>query len=104
GVILVGDAARQVNPITGGGLHTALRGGVIAGAFLAETIASRAPTDETQLAGYQQRWLDALGHQLWRLYEIKTAIFAEREIATRDRRLFETLSGYFAPTSEFRKV
>lgn len=104
GVILVGDAARQVNPLTGGGLHTALRGGAIAGTFLAETLAGGAPGDEAHLAGYQERWLAVLGHQLSQLYAMKARIFAERDLATRDRQLFETLSGYFAPTSPFRKV
>lgn len=104
GVILVGDAARHVNPLTGGGLHTALRGGVIAGTFLAETLAAGAPGDEAHLAGYQEAWLAALGNQLWRLYDIKERIFAERDIPTQDRMLYETLSGYFAPTSEFRKI
>ena len=37
-LILVGDAARHVNPITGGGIHTALTGGLIAGDFLADLI------------------------------------------------------------------
>lgn len=104
GVILVGDAARHVNPLTGGGLHTALRGGLIAGSFLAETLSAGAGGDETHLAGYQERWLAALGHQLLRLYKLKERIFAERDIVTRDRQLFETLAGYFAPTSPFRKL
>ena len=104
GVLLVGDAARHVNPLTGGGLHTALRGGVIAGAFLAETLSAGAPGDEAHLAGYQARWLEALGNQLLRLHDIKERLFAERDIPTQDRNLFDMLSGYFAPTSEFRKV
>ncbi|MCZ7573913.1 MAG: NAD(P)/FAD-dependent oxidoreductase [Ardenticatenaceae bacterium] len=104
GVILVGDAARHVNPLTGGGLHTALRSGLIAGTFLVESLLAGAPGDDAHLAGYQKRWTTTLGEQLLQLYEIKARIFSEREIATRDRQLFETLANYFAPASPFRKV
>lgn len=104
GLILVGDAARQVNPLTGGGLHTALRGGVLAGKYLAATLTGGGSPDERTLAGYQQRWLDELGNQLRRLAEIRRGILAIRDTTERDRRLFETLAAYFAPTSEFRHI
>ena len=103
-VILVGDAARHGNPITGGGIHTALRGGVIAGNFLADLLgANRAPTAEN-LAGYQQRWFNEMGEAMQQLYKIKTEIFQEKDLARQDLRLYESLSGYFQPDSEFRKV
>jgi len=35
GALLVGDAARNVNPLTGGGIHTALLSGRVAGESLA---------------------------------------------------------------------
>lgn len=103
-IILVGDAARHVNPITGGGIHTALRGGIIAGNFLGDFLPTgELPTTEN-LEGYHQRWLDTLGHTMWRLYEVKTSIFRERSIEQRDQQLYETLGNYFSPHSEFRKV
>jgi digeranylgeranylglycerophospholipid reductase len=103
-IILVGDAARHVNPITGGGIHTALRGGVIAGNFLGDLLASDQPPVAEALAGYHQKWLDELGHAMWKLYDVKTKIFREKDIACRDRMLHQTLAGYFRPDSEFRKV
>ncbi len=103
-LILVGDAARHVNPITGGGIHTALRGGVIAGAFLGDFVSSGQPPIAAALAAYQQRWLDQLGSAMWKLYEIKTSIFREENIPRRDQMLYHTLAGYFHPDSEFRKV
>lgn len=103
-VILVGDAARHVNPITGGGIHTALRGGVIAGNFLADLLAAGRSATADALAGYQQCWFDELGDAMWKLYAIKTSIFREKDILRRDQRLYQTLAGYFHPDSEFRKV
>ncbi len=103
-LILVGDAARHVNPITGGGIHTALSSGVIAGAFLAGLIRSKQPTTAGKLRGYQDRWLEKLGSKMWKLYEEKTAIFRVRDEAERDRRLFHTMSAYFHPESEYKKI
>ena len=103
-VLLVGDAARHVNPITGGGIHTALRGGVIAAEFLADFLPTEEAPTAAALAGYHERWLATLGNSLWTLYRMKRDIFRERDIPTRDRRLYETLAHYFSPHSEFRKV
>lgn len=103
-ILLVGDAARHVNPITGGGIHTALRGGLIAGNFLGDFLPTGEPPTAQHLAGYHERWMEELGHSMWKLYDIKTAIFRESDIPTQDRLLYETLAGYFHPHSEFRKV
>ena len=103
-LILVGDAARHVNPITGAGIHTALRSGVIAGDFLGDFLPTGRRPSAPHLAEYQGRWLDALGKTMWRLYELKTDIFRQKDLARRDQMLYETLSGYFHPCSEFRKI
>ena len=103
-VILVGDAARHVNPLTGGGIHTAMRGGIIAGNFLADFLPTgEAPVAEN-LLGYQQRWLREVGDALWNLYRLKSGIFRQPDIAKRDETLYKTLSGYFHPQSKYRKM
>ena len=103
-LILVGDAARHVNPLTGGGIHTALRGGIIAGNFLADFLPTgQAPLAEN-LAAYQRRWLREVGDALWNLYRLKSRIFRQQDISQQDRMLYETLSGYFHPQSPYRKV
>jgi digeranylgeranylglycerophospholipid reductase len=103
-LILVGDAARHVNPITGGGIHTALSGGIIAGRFLVDVIQNDRPTDHTVMRGYQERWLDKLGNKMWKLYGVKTEIFQEKDIAERDRQLYHTMADYFSPDSEYKKI
>jgi digeranylgeranylglycerophospholipid reductase len=103
-VIVVGDAARQVNPITGGGIHMALRAGRIAGEFLAETLSSATSYTREALQGYQQRWREQLGLQHAELYRTKTNIFKEPDVAKQDRLLFETIGNYFRPDSKYRKI
>ena len=93
-----------MNPLTGGGIHTALRGGIIAGNFLADFL----PTAEAPLAEnlsvYQQRWLREVGDTLWKLYRLKSGIFRQPDISRRDEALYKTLSGYFHPQSKYRKI
>ncbi len=103
-LILVGDAARHVNPITGGGLHTALSGGWIAGNFLGDFLASKVPATAENLKRYQDEWLVALGNKMWKLYGIKSQIFKTKDITKRDQMLYQTMSDYFSPDSEFKKI
>jgi len=103
-LILVGDAARHVNPITGGGIHTALTGGLIAGKFLAEMVQSNTSASAANLKGYQDHWLDQLGNKMWHLYNTKKSIFKIKDIAERNIKLYETMSDYFNPVSIFKKV
>lgn len=41
---------------------------------------------------------------MWKLYEEKTDIFREKDIARRDERLYQTMSSYFHPDSEYKKI
>ena len=103
-LILVGDAARHVNPITGGGIHTALSGGNIAGNYLSELVDDGRPATADHLKEYHDRWLEALGNKMWKLYDVKTEIFRTADIAERDARLYQTMANYFSPDSEFKKI
>lgn len=102
-VILVGDAARQVNPITGGGIHTALHCGQIAANFLGDFLPTGQPPNAENLAEYQRRWMKELGETMWKLYRLKREIFRQ-PLPERDRMLYQTLARYFSPQSEFKKV
>jgi digeranylgeranylglycerophospholipid reductase len=103
-VIIVGDAARAVNPITGGGIHMALRSGRIAGEFLGEFVRSSNRFSHVDLQSYQDRWDDQLGHAHDELYRVKTQIFKEADIDQQNQMLFETMGNYFKPDSKYRKV
>ncbi|PHN07115.1 geranylgeranyl reductase family protein [Flavilitoribacter nigricans] len=103
-LILVGDAARHVNPITGGGIHTALSGGLIAGRFLAKFLTTGQPATAGNLKSYQDAWLEKLGDKMWQLYEEKTQIFRTNDLEERDRQLYRTMSSYFHPESEYKKI
>lgn len=103
-LILVGDAARQVNPITGGGIHTALTAGRIAGQFLAKHLSKSNDCTAQSMSQYQDLWMAANGKKMWELYEIKTNIFRMDNIEERDQALYKTMSEYFSPNSPFKKI
>lgn len=103
-LILVGDAARHVNPITGGGIHTALSGGKIAAEYISGIIKNNINPVNENLKGYQDRWLEELGNKMWKLYDLKSSIFKTKDIPLRDELLFNTMSQYFSPDSEFKKI
>jgi digeranylgeranylglycerophospholipid reductase len=103
-LILAGDAARHVNSITGGGIHTALHSGKIAGEFVAEIVSTNIPCTKNVLQEYQHRWLNAMGNTMWKLYRTKKKIFDTKDIVQRDEMLYQTMSGYFSADSEFKKI
>jgi len=103
-LILVGDAARHVNPITGGGIHTALNAGKVAATFLHKLISSgKQPTAEN-LAGYQESWMQNGGAKMWKLYGEKTRIFEIDDLNQRNEALYQIMSSYFSPNSEYKKI
>ncbi|KXA88887.1 hypothetical protein AKJ57_06180, partial [candidate division MSBL1 archaeon SCGC-AAA259A05] len=64
-IMIVGDAARFVNPMTGGGINYAMRTGKIAGEVAAEAV-SQTDTSEDNLIEYENRWREELGEKLER--------------------------------------
>lgn len=73
GLMLVGDAAHQVNPLSGGGIVTAMKAGRIAGRVAAHAIRD-GDTSAARLERYHTEWLALLGddHRLY--YRIKEAL------------------------------
>ncbi len=69
-IVLVGDAARHVDPITGGGLTHCLEGGKIAGEVIAESI-KREDYSEEFLNKYEGQWKEAFGSKIKRNYLVK---------------------------------
>jgi len=70
GLMLVGDAARQVDPLTGGGIANAMLAGRLAAEVAAQAIAA-GDTSAEALAQYEQRWMAGRGHKMARNYRLK---------------------------------
>ncbi len=70
GVLLVGDAARQVDPLTGGGIYNAMRCGTIAAEVLKEA-AQKNDFSEKTLLEYDRRWRATIGKVLLMSLKIK---------------------------------
>jgi len=80
GFMLAGDAARVVDPITGGGISNGLKQAKVAGEVAAEAI-EEGKFDEEFLKRYDERWKDILENKLWRNYMAKeTAIELDDEV------------------------
>ena len=69
-LLLVGDAARHADAITGGGLTTALEGGRIAGEVIGDAVENQQFNKEF-LETYEKQWKEAFGQKLLRDYVVK---------------------------------
>ena len=70
GIMLVGDAAHQINPMTGGGIVAGMKGGWIAGQVAAEAI-KKNDYSEDCLLEYPKRMRKDFGKNHERFYKIK---------------------------------
>lgn len=70
GMMLVGDAARVVDPITGGGIANGMKQAKIAGEVAAKAV-KEGDTSEEYLTEYEEKWRDRLEEKLWRNYMAK---------------------------------
>ena len=73
GVLIVGDAARQVNSLTGGGIAYALYAGRAAGETVAEGMI-HGHLNYHHLKQYQKKWARYCGKQQLRSYALKTVL------------------------------
>ncbi len=72
-LLLVGDAARHSDPITGGGLTTALEGGKIAGVTIGKAVEKKT-FDKEILSIYETNWKETFGKKLHRDYVLKNIL------------------------------
>jgi len=72
GIMLVGDAAHQINPMTGGGIVAGMKGGWIAGQVAADAIQND-DYSEKGLLEYPKRMRKDFGKNHERFYKIKEA-------------------------------
>jgi len=74
-VLIVGDAARQVNALTGGGIDSAMRAGDIAGDVAAKAVAE-ADVSEKRLMEYEKRWREQMEKRLKRYLNAKDVLLS----------------------------
>jgi digeranylgeranylglycerophospholipid reductase len=73
GVILAGDAAHMINPLSGGGIVNAMKAGRLAGQTAAEAIRA-GDTSASRLSRYHDTWMKLLGDDHLKYYKIKQAL------------------------------
>jgi len=69
-LVLVGDAARMIDPITGGGISISCIAGMLAGKVLAKGVQANDLTMNT-LQEYETTWRDRLENKQWRNWMAK---------------------------------
>src|SRR5947199_9206369 len=73
GVMIAGDAAHMINPLSGGGITNAMKAGRLAGKTAAAAICA-GDTSERRLAAYHHAWMELLGDDHLKYYRIKQAL------------------------------
>ncbi len=88
GIMLVGDAAGQVDPLTGGGIPFAMAAGALAGEIAAGFVQKGTPLEE-----YQVRWEERWGRKIRRNYRLKEQFPPEARIGEDFLRVFAAATG-----------
>ncbi len=73
GVLVAGDAAHMINPLSGGGIVNAMKAGRLAGRTAAAAICE-GDTSARRLAQYHEAWMKLLGDDHLKYYRIKQAL------------------------------
>jgi len=80
-IVLVGDAAHQVNPMTGGGITSGMVAGKLAGEAIAATVRA---DDLTTLRNYEKQWRKHQGNRHRTYHRMKTAVYGFSDEALDD--------------------
>ncbi len=73
GLIIAGDAAHMINPLSGGGIVNAMKAGRLAGRHAAAAV-SEGDTSAKRLQRYHDDWMALLGDDHLKYYRIKEAL------------------------------
>ncbi len=73
GLMLAGDAAHHINPLSGGGIVNAMKAGRLAGRHAAAAI-GEGDTSARRLGRYHADWMALVGDDLVKYYRIKEAL------------------------------
>jgi digeranylgeranylglycerophospholipid reductase len=99
GVLLVGDSARQIDPITGGGIANSCKAAKVAGEVLGKAAKER-DFSEKSLLRYEKGWRDILENGLYRNWMAKEKLVTlsddtlNKVIATLNQVGVEKMSAY----------
>ena len=72
-LIICGDAAHMVNPLSGGGIVNAMKAGRLAAQTAVDALTAH-DTSAARLEAYHRRWMALLGEDHLRFYKIKEAL------------------------------
>jgi digeranylgeranylglycerophospholipid reductase len=92
GLMLIGDAARQVDPLTGGGIINGMAAGKLAAEVAARAIAE-GDTSAVVLSAYEIAWRDGLGRRMARNYRLKEKYGPGQRASRAFTRLFLVAAG-----------
>jgi digeranylgeranylglycerophospholipid reductase len=73
GVMIAGDAAHHINPLSGGGIVNAMKAGRLAGRHAAAALAE-GDTSASRLQRYHDDWMAQVGDDNVKYYRIKDAL------------------------------
>jgi len=73
GVLVAGDAAHMINPLSGGGIVNAMKAGRLAGRAAAAAVCA-GETSAVRLSAYHADWMRLLGDDHLKYYRIKQAL------------------------------
>ncbi|MDR2577698.1 MAG: NAD(P)/FAD-dependent oxidoreductase [Chitinispirillales bacterium] len=102
GVMLIGDAARQVNAINGAGIAYSLYAGRLAGAAAAKSFRGDGGVDYRVLLEYQKEWAGNFGKQQDRSFALKEFILSASDSFL--NKIAETLSKEDPEKINYRRV
>jgi digeranylgeranylglycerophospholipid reductase len=92
GLMVVGDAACQVDPLTGGGIINAMKAGKLAGEVAVASI-ERGDTSVMSLRQYQDRWEQTEGRRVRRNYRLRMKFPPSERVDDRFVRAFALAVG-----------
>ncbi|NOZ75536.1 MAG: NAD(P)/FAD-dependent oxidoreductase [FCB group bacterium] len=75
GLMLVGDAAHTVNPLTGGGIISGMRSGLLAAETASKILIANENPTRDRLNSYSKAWASVGGKNHERLYRLKESIY-----------------------------
>lgn len=78
GLLLCGDAAHMINPLSGGGIVNAMKAGRLAAHTAADALAA-GDTSASRLERYHRDWMALLGDDHVRFYRVKQALEAKED-------------------------